>query len=267
MVVDGLVLVDKPAGKTSHDLALAVRRALGMRKSGHAGTLDPFATGLLLVLVGRARRTQRFLIALPKTYETVARLGALSTTGDPEGEIVETGRIPPAGATLPTGRILQRPPIWSAVHVQGRRAYARARDGERCRAPRARGDGLALRGALARGRPRRLRDRVLGRHLRTVAHRRARRRVLRGAAADARRTLHGAGRRSRARSASSATPWPSCRPCAWKATPRARAGHGVAVPGEAHGAAFVLLADDGGPIAVAEPRPGAELKPVVGFRG
>ena len=82
-----------------------------MRKVGHAGTLDPFATGLLLVLVGpRAPRA-----ALPdgaaEAYETVARLGAISTTGDPEGEITETGRVPPATRALPTGRIRQRPPI------------------------------------------------------------------------------------------------------------------------------------------------------------
>ena len=119
--MDGLVLVDKPAGKTSHDLTLAVRRGLGVRKAGHAGTLDPFATGLLLVLVGRARRVQRYLTALRKTYVTVARLGALSTTGDPEGEITQTGLMPPEDAVLPTGRVLQRPPIYSAVRIKGRR--------------------------------------------------------------------------------------------------------------------------------------------------
>lgn len=128
--MDGLVLVDKPPGKTSHDITLAVKRELGVRKAGHAGTLDPFATGLLLVLVGRARRVQRFLMGLPKSYVTVARLGALSTTGDPEGEIVQTGRIPPAGARLPVGRIRQRPPAYSAVRIHGRKAYERARDGE-----------------------------------------------------------------------------------------------------------------------------------------
>src|SRR6059036_303744 len=111
--MDGLVLVDKPAGKTSHDLTLATRRALGVRKAGHAGTLDPFASGLLLVLVGRARRVQRFLMALPKEYVTTARLGALSTTGDPEGEITWTGRVPPAEPQLPTGVVRQRPPIYS----------------------------------------------------------------------------------------------------------------------------------------------------------
>ena len=101
-----------------------------MRKAGHAGTLDPFATGLLLVLVGRARRVQRFLMALPKTYEAVARLGAVSTTGDPEGEITVTGTMPPDPFVLPTGVVRQRPPIYSAVRVAGMRAYERARLGE-----------------------------------------------------------------------------------------------------------------------------------------
>ena len=133
--MDGLVLVDKPAGKTSHDLTLATRRLLGVRKAGHAGTLDPFATGLLLVLVGRARRVQRFLMALPKQYVTVARLGAISTTGDPEGEITHTGRVPPARRGAADGRVVQRPPIYSAVRVQGRKAYERARDGEQFEVP------------------------------------------------------------------------------------------------------------------------------------
>src|SRR5436190_24368927 len=91
--MDGVVLVDKPAGKTSHDVVAGVRRRLG-GKVGHAGTLDPFATGLLLVLVGQATRAQRFLMALPKTYRAVARLGWTSDTGDRDGELVETGRVP-----------------------------------------------------------------------------------------------------------------------------------------------------------------------------
>lgn len=133
---DGILLIDKPAGRTSHDVVAAVRREhpRGTRV-GHAGTLDPFATGLLLVLVGRATRVQRFLMALPKAYETVARLGATSTTGDPEGEIAETGRMPPDPPLLPTGEIRQRPPAYSAVKVDGRRAYARARAGEAVEVP------------------------------------------------------------------------------------------------------------------------------------
>ena len=134
---DGIVLYDKPAGITSHDVVARMRRALGARrrgpdrvKVGHAGTLDPFATGLLLVLVGRATRVQRFLMELPKTYEVTARFGAVSSTGDPEGEIAETGVVPDGDLPLPTGRVRQRPPAFSAVKVAGRRAYALARAGE-----------------------------------------------------------------------------------------------------------------------------------------
>ena len=127
---DGVVLVDKPAGITSHDVVARVRRRLGRGvKVGHAGTLDPFATGLLLVLAGRATRVQRFLMALPKRYETVARLGWTSTTGDPEGELAE-GRMPPEPLELPTGVLRQRPPAYSAVKIDGERAYAKARRGE-----------------------------------------------------------------------------------------------------------------------------------------
>jgi tRNA pseudouridine55 synthase len=129
--VDGVLLVDKPAGPTSHDIVARVRRTLPRgTRVGHSGTLDPFASGLLLVLLGRATRVQRFLMALPKRYETVARLGWTSTTGDPEGELEHTGRMPPDPPALPTGTVRQRPPAYSAVHVDGRRAHALARAGE-----------------------------------------------------------------------------------------------------------------------------------------
>jgi len=134
--MDGVILFDKPAGVTSHDVVAQVRRRLGKgTKVGHAGTLDPFATGLLLVLVGRATRVQRFLMALPKSYVTVARFGATSTTGDSEGEIVETGEVPHGVLDLPTGTIRQRPPAYSAVRVGGERAYKRARRGEEVELP------------------------------------------------------------------------------------------------------------------------------------
>ncbi len=127
---DGILLVDKPAGVTSHDVVADHRRRLGKGvKVGHAGTLDPFATGLLLVLVGRATRVQRFLMALPKSYEAVARLGWTSTTGDVDGELAP-GRTPAEPLALPTGRIEQVPPAYSAIKVGGRRAYALARAGE-----------------------------------------------------------------------------------------------------------------------------------------
>jgi tRNA pseudouridine55 synthase len=134
--VDGLILVDKPAGPTSHDVVARIRRTLPRGvKVGHGGTLDPFATGLLLVLLGRATRVQRFLMELPKAYETVARLGWTSTTGDPEGELVHTGRVPPDPPSLPTGLVRQRPPAYSAVKIGGRRAYAMARAGEAVEVP------------------------------------------------------------------------------------------------------------------------------------
>ena len=134
-----MLLVDKPAGVTSHDVVARVRRERGT-KGGHAGTLDPFATGLLIVLLGReATRCQARFMELPKTYRVVARFGAVSTTGDPDGEITETGRDPAAEPLdLPTGRILQRPPAYSAVKVGGVRAYGWLVAGRRssCRSER-----------------------------------------------------------------------------------------------------------------------------------
>lgn len=130
---DGALLIDKPAGLTSHDVVARVRRTLGGRRAGrvgHSGTLDPFATGLLIVLLGRATRLQQHLMGLDKTYETLARLGATSTTGDPEGDVEVTGRVPPDPPVLPTGLVRQRPPAYSAVRIDGERAYKRARRGE-----------------------------------------------------------------------------------------------------------------------------------------
>jgi tRNA pseudouridine55 synthase len=126
---DGAVLLcDKPAGVTSHDVVARVRRERGC-KAGHAGTLDPFATGLLLVLLGRATRVQRFLVGLPKTYLATARLGWRSSTGDPDGELTETGRLPDS-LELPTGTVRQRVPMTSAVRVGGERLYRKAHRGE-----------------------------------------------------------------------------------------------------------------------------------------
>ncbi len=133
--MDGVLLIDKPAGMSSHAVVAAVRRSLGGPRTGHAGTLDPFATGLLLVLVGRATKSQQALMALPKRYETVVRLGARSSTGDTEGEITETGRIPADPPPLPTGELRQRPPMHSAIKVGGERAYRRARRGEQFEMP------------------------------------------------------------------------------------------------------------------------------------
>lgn len=123
-----LLLCDKPAGITSHDMVARVRRERRC-KAGHAGTLDPFATGLLLVLLGRATKMQRFLVGLPKTYLATARLGWRSSTGDPDGELTETGRRP-VSLVLPTGTVRQRLPMTSAVRVGGERLYRKAHRGE-----------------------------------------------------------------------------------------------------------------------------------------
>jgi tRNA pseudouridine55 synthase len=129
----GYLLLDKPAGVTSHDVVARVRRERGGRV-GHAGTLDPFATGLLIVLLGAATRLQRYVLGLPKTYVATARLGWRSTTGDPDGELVQTGSVP-ADLSLPTGRIEQTPPMTSAVRIGGERLYKKARRGEEVERP------------------------------------------------------------------------------------------------------------------------------------
>lgn len=128
-----MLLRDKPAGVTSHDVVARVRRERGC-KAGHAGTLDPFATGLLVILLGAATKLQRCLTDLPKTYRATARLGWRSSTGDPEGELTRTGSVP-ASLDLPTGRVRQRVPMTSAVRVGGERLYRKAHRGETVRTP------------------------------------------------------------------------------------------------------------------------------------
>jgi tRNA pseudouridine55 synthase len=129
----GIMLVDKSAGETSHDVVERIRRERG-QKAGHAGTLDPFATGLLLVLLGRATRLARYLLPLPKTYRATARLGWRSSTGDPDGELSHTGAMPKR-LELPAGVVRQRVPMTSAVKVEGERLYRRAHRGESVETP------------------------------------------------------------------------------------------------------------------------------------
>jgi tRNA pseudouridine55 synthase len=271
---DGVVLVDKPAGMTSHDVVARLRRTLraaapasGARERarlrvGHAGTLDPFATGLLLVLVGRATRVQRFLMALPKRYEAVARLGWTSTTGDPEGELTE-GRMPPEPLVLPTGVLRQRPPAYSAVKIGGERAYAKARRGEAVETAEREvlvtrfeqlwreGDraGLLIEcssGTYVRSLVADLGDAYCTELRRTAIG------PFEVADADDERIVP----------LDDALAFlPEVRLTADDAR---RAAHGVAVAGAADG--HVRLTDDDGVIAIAEPREGGLLKPVVGFR-
>ena len=133
--MSGALLVDKPAGVTSHDVVARYRRELGL-KTGHAGTLDPFATGLLIILLGAATRLQRYVLSLPKTYIATARLGWTSSTGDPDGELTETNRAPAGDRlVLPTGTVTQRVPMTSAVRVGGERLYRKAQRGEPAERP------------------------------------------------------------------------------------------------------------------------------------
>jgi tRNA pseudouridine55 synthase len=138
---DGLLLVDKPPGMTSHDVVDAERKALGARRIGHAGTLDPMATGLLILGVGRATRLLRYFGMLAKTYQGTARLGEETDTLDADGEIVRTSPVDAtradverAGAEL-VGDSMQQPPAYSAVKVGGRKLYEQARAGRHVEAP------------------------------------------------------------------------------------------------------------------------------------
>jgi tRNA pseudouridine55 synthase len=141
---EGLLLVDKPAGITSHDVVDSVRRTLATKKVGHAGTLDPMATGLLLIGVGRATRLLRFLGDLAKTYEGTLRLGVETDTLDADGDVIGESpvdvtkeQVVEAMRSL-AGESLQRPPSYSAVKVGGRKLYEAARAGEHLEAePRA----------------------------------------------------------------------------------------------------------------------------------
>jgi tRNA pseudouridine55 synthase len=267
VALDGVLLIDKPAGKTSHDVVASVRRELGGKKGpkvGHAGTLDPFATGLLLVLVGRATRAQRFFMDLPKTYETVARFGAVSTTGDRDGEITETGAPIPDPLVLPTGTITQRPPAYSAIKIGGQRAYKLARAGEEVEIPERQvvvdefveqsreGDRVALHIECSSGTYVRSLVADLG-----DAYCEELRRTAIGPfsveEADPQRPLPLADALGRV--------MPVVR---LEGEEARRASHGLAVDAVASG--VTLLVDDDGPIAIAEPRDGIALKPIVGFR-
>jgi tRNA pseudouridine55 synthase len=132
--IDALLLVDKPAGITSHDVVSVARRALGERRIGHAGTLDPFATGLLVLLTGRATRVLPYVDGEPKEYEATIRWGTETDTDDATGETTREASVPSfeeivSGIASLSGLIEQVPPDYSAKQVGGRRAHAAARRG------------------------------------------------------------------------------------------------------------------------------------------
>ena len=131
---EGLLLVDKPAGMTSHDVVMIVRRVYGEKSIGHLGTLDPFATGLLILLIGRATRLANFIVTDPKVYEATIEFGAETDTDDSTGIIIREADPPSWDAVDTairdlTGRIVQTPPDYSAKSVDGVRAYDAARKG------------------------------------------------------------------------------------------------------------------------------------------
>jgi len=131
---EGVLLVDKPSGMTSHDVVTTARRVLQTRRVGHTGTLDPFATGLLILLVGRATRLAQFIDDEPKIYDATIQFGSETTTDDLIGDVTSIAEFPQSAAidraiVALTGSILQRPPDYSAKKIGGRRAYAAARVG------------------------------------------------------------------------------------------------------------------------------------------
>ena len=135
--MEGILLVDKPADHTSHDVVARLRGKLRMKRVGHAGTLDPMATGLLIMLVGKATRVSQYLTSLDKEYEGTIELGKVTDTQDAEGEVLETIPVPVfteaemrAAVTSFLGDQYQTPPMYSAVKVDGVPLYKSARKGE-----------------------------------------------------------------------------------------------------------------------------------------
>lgn len=138
---DQILLIDKPAGITSFGVVARVRRRLSQQaghkvKVGHTGTLDPFATGLMIIVTGKECRNASNYSKLDKEYEATIQLGQTSTTGDPEGEITDTSATEPTRQQIEAaleqfrGAISQRPPVYSAIKINGQRAYKLARKGE-----------------------------------------------------------------------------------------------------------------------------------------
>jgi len=135
--MEGVLIVDKPQGLTSHDVVYRLRRKLGMKKIGHAGTLDPMATGLLIMLIGKATRISQYLMSTDKVYEGEATLGVVTDSQDAEGEMMETRPVPELSEAAVKevmkgflGDQYQIPPMHSAIKVDGVKLYHLARKGE-----------------------------------------------------------------------------------------------------------------------------------------
>jgi tRNA pseudouridine55 synthase len=145
-MTDGIILIDKPAEMTSFGVVARIRRVLTQAaqkkvKVGHTGTLDPFATGLMILVIGKECKNAEQYSKLDKVYEATFRLGQTSTTGDPEGELTDVSDKQPAIDAIEAalekfkGSIMQRPPIFSAIKIDGKRAYKLARDGQEVEIP------------------------------------------------------------------------------------------------------------------------------------
>ncbi len=135
--LEGVLLVDKPTDHTSHDVVARLRGKLKMKRIGHAGTLDPMATGVLVMLVGKATRASQYLMSLDKEYTGTVCLGKVTTTQDAEGEMLETRPVPPlteaevrAALASFVGDQYQIPPMYSAIKIDGVPLYKKAREGE-----------------------------------------------------------------------------------------------------------------------------------------
>jgi len=134
-MIEGILCVDKPPGPTSHDVVSRIRRLAGTRKVGHGGTLDPLASGLLVLAIGRATRLLEYVLGQPKEYQALVRLGYTSNTYDGEGELVDSGTVDVTESQLATalarfrGDIRQTPPMYSAIKQQGKPLYELARQG------------------------------------------------------------------------------------------------------------------------------------------
>jgi tRNA pseudouridine55 synthase len=135
--LDGILLIDKPRDHTSHDVVARIRGILKMKRIGHAGTLDPMATGLLIILVGKATRVSQYLISLDNEYEGTVELGKVTDTQDADGQMMETRPVPPLTATEIQsamngflGDQYQMPPMYSAIKIDGVPLYKSARKGE-----------------------------------------------------------------------------------------------------------------------------------------
>ena len=140
--MNGLILINKPKGYTSHDIVNVIRKTIGIKKVGHTGTLDPNATGILPILIGEATKTSKYLIEHKKTYVATLKLGEQTSTGDSQGDVIKKSKIPNISIKQLKDALnsflgiqLQIPPIYSAVKVDGKKLYEYARKGKKVDIP------------------------------------------------------------------------------------------------------------------------------------